>query len=234
VAAESIRITIPERELPGLRAIAHTDILLLERLAEALPQEPPTVDPDPLARAVAARTGVDAAVVERVVPALWRLALVQRRFEVAPDDFLRTLSARLSELGPERWSANDAEAWAQRQNAISRMLVSDGPLATGAKAADLLMEQQLVFCTARILSDLRPVFNEAAEALQGFLPFHTLAVTYHEGGETKTIYFAMDASDLKRLARQIDRAQRKERILRDDLQASGRRTIQTEPDKDGG
>ena len=232
MASRPIRFPIPDTEIPGLKALAHTAEEVLQKIADALAAGKPTLEPGALAETIAGRGDLDPSVVRRVVPSLWKLALVRRRFDASVDAFLQMLGAGLKEAGPDRWNDSDAEAWSARLALVERILAPEGPLALGAKAAELLLEQHLVFCNARILTDVRPVFDERAETIQWFLPFHTLAVTCHEGGDTKTIHIAMDFNDLSELGDQVKRAQQKERLLRSDLDKAGLMVIQTgsEPD----
>lgn len=170
----------------------------------------PTLDVETLLGSVAERTGLESSVVAPVVFLLWRLAIVQRRLELSTEPFLRVLSASLREMGGDRWSDQDAQLWAQRQEHILRLLAPEGPLASGAKAAELLLEQQLVFCRARTLTDIRPVFDDRAERIQGLLPFHTLALTCYEGGETREIHIALDSTDVTELRHQLERGEERE------------------------
>jgi len=232
MATRPIRLSVPETELPGLRALAHASVDVLEKLADALALEKPSLEPGALARAVAERSRLDPSAVEEVVLPLWRLALVQRRFELGADELLKEIGSGLREIGAERWTEDDAKAWSGREELIKRILAPDGTMASAAKARELLFAQQFFFCDARILTDVRPMFDERAEDLRAFVPFHTLALTYHEGEEVKTIHIAMDLAGLLRLAEVVKRAQQKESLLRTDLEKSGISVVRREVEPD--
>ncbi len=74
---------------------------------------------------------------------------------------------------------------------------------------------------------MRPVFDEKAEVVQGFLPFHTLVISYYEGGESRTFYVAMDANDVTALRELLSRAERKEGVLLRHLASAGLSMIET-------
>jgi len=232
VASEIARFTVPDSELPNLKLLAHAKIEDLQAIEKALGEKKPTLDTEALSRSVAERSGLDLAQVGSIISVLWRLALIQRRLDLNTDAFLSGLSTNLSEKGSERWSTEDAKCWNDRQEYVARLISPDGTLAYGAKAAELLLDQQFLFCRARVLTDVRPVFDEGAECVQGFLPFHTLSVTYHEGGETREMHLAMDFNDIVRLRNQLLRAERKERLVRQDLTDKGLLVIQTGSESD--
>lgn len=85
-----------------------------------------------------------------------------------------------------------------------------------AKAHDLKTDDERTFCSARILTDLRPVFgNEIEAGPRGFVVVHLLKLGYHQGSkEHKEFYLSLDADDLETLRKTIDRAEAKAKSLR--------------------
>lgn len=84
-----------------------------------------------------------------------------------------------------------------------------------AKALQVAGDHQRLFCSARILSDLRPVFSDALE-VSGSVIIHQLKVAYHEHGleeGTGEIYMSVDRRDLLRLKATVDRALQKHEKL---------------------
>ena len=233
MASESARFSVPDSELPNLKLLAHARVKDLEALEGALQGAVPALDVEALSRSLADSTGLEATTIEPVVSLLSRFALVQLALELATGTFLDALAANLRDEKSDQWTEKDAECWARRKGRIARLLAADGAIACGAKATQLLLEQQLVFCKARILTDVRPVFDEQAQRVCGFLPFHTLALTCHEGTTMREMHIAMDFDALDRLGDHLDRAKRKERLIRENLAERGLRVIQTESDSDG-
>jgi hypothetical protein len=221
VAAPSGGLSVPDGELPYLRALAQAAVEHLEAVETAAGVERLSVEPEALCRSIAERTGLELATVTPVVLALVRLALVQRTFQLGTDVFLESVTRTLSQSRGDKWTSHDAESWVERLPNIKRLLSPEGAIAYTAKAGQLLSDQHLVFCKARILTDVRPVFDENANVVQGFIPFHILAMTWHEGAETRTVYVSMDSSDLALLRDQLDRAERKEKVLRTSLTQAG-------------
>ncbi len=84
-----------------------------------------------------------------------------------------------------------------------------------AKAVDVLTEHEHVFGSARILTDCRPVFGRKVDSdLTATVIFHMLQIHYHQNGEHKEIYFALDQSDLIQLKEVIQRAEEKVKTIK--------------------
>jgi hypothetical protein len=215
---------VPDRELPTLRRLARADVAQLQALETALKDQMPTLGVRALARSVADRAGLP---LGPLVSVLSHLTLVRRTTQLGVGEFLEALTARLTEKSADEWSSDDAAGWDERKECIARLLDPDGPIGFAAKAMELLHEHQRVLCQARVLADARPIFDDKAESVQAFLPFHTLALTYHEGEETRDIHLAMDSDDIKRLRDHLDRALRKEKLLRQSLGKTGVIIIET-------
>lgn len=95
-------------------------------------------------------------------------------------------------------------------------LLSVKPLNVSAKAIDLQTEDERVFCDARILTDLRPVFgSDSAATPEGLTIVHILKLGYDQGGERhRDFYVALNADDLQTLRKVIDRAEAKAKSLK--------------------
>jgi len=229
VAPRPTKVSVPKSEVPSLKLLAHADRDILEAIERSLNKRQPSLDIAAVGRSLAGETGLDESTVVPIIGILWRLAFVRRERDLETEIFLDALAVGLQELGDALWTTADAEAWRERQDYIARLLSAEGPIGIAAKAGELLFEQQLVFCTARTLTDVRPVFDESAEHIQVFLPFHTLAITCHEAGEKQHIHFhiAMDFGDIVRLKKQLERAEKKEKLVREQLTKAGLAVIET-------
>lgn len=83
-----------------------------------------------------------------------------------------------------------------------------------SKAVDLIQEQERVLRAARIMTDLRPVFDlGATKPPESFVLFHTLKLIYSEDRTTKEFYLALDSTDLELLHDDISRALQKKEHL---------------------
>ena len=90
-----------------------------------------------------------------------------------------------------------------------------------SKAIRLQRDGERIYCDARIISDIRPVFGDDIEkGPASAVITHTLKLTYHEMGEHKEFFIVLDEQDLISLQETIDRAQSKNATLSDLLKSA--------------
>jgi hypothetical protein len=85
-----------------------------------------------------------------------------------------------------------------------------------SKAYDLQTDDERTFCDARILTDLRPIFDTPVTAgSKGAVIVHLLKLGYHESNKRhQKFYVSLDSKDLKELRKVIDRAEEKAATLK--------------------
>jgi hypothetical protein len=84
-----------------------------------------------------------------------------------------------------------------------------------SKATRLQLDGERLYCESKILSDIRPVFDDDPEVDPiGAVITHTLKLGYHIGREHKEFHIVLDADDLESLKSVIDRAYAKNQTLR--------------------
>lgn len=207
--------------LPDLEVLAQ-DPKLIADIASALADTKPSLAYADLAQAVSEKTGRADSAVAPVVRILRRLALSQLPKEMSAESFVNALTDDLT--GPDApWSSDYQEQWKDVAPNLIRALSPGSAMYLSAKAYDLLFEQSLAVCSARIITDMRPVFDDTADTMEAILPFHTLVLKCHEGGKEghRNIYVALDATDLEDLGEQVERAKRKEQLVKKKLASDG-------------
>jgi hypothetical protein len=93
-------------------------------------------------------------------------------------------------------------------------LLPIGKLSRLAKAYDLGSSYERQFHLSRVLTDIRPLFDdEVSVPPPGALIVHQLELRGFVNGELRTSYWVMNGRDLDRLKEQIERAQGKSQAL---------------------
>jgi hypothetical protein len=93
-------------------------------------------------------------------------------------------------------------------------LLSVRPLSMISKARGIHADHENTFCTVRILTDLRPVFDvDVREDPVGFVIAHILKLGYHHSGNHTTLHIAMDKVDIDTLLLALQRAKAKAATL---------------------
>lgn len=194
-------LDIPEKDRPGIvliRDLPEKSFAELLVELERSPEDVPSID--------GVRTE-DAALMFRSLKTMYRVRLYA---DVPVDVFVGDALDSLLEYGSI--TASDVKNLGERLN---RVLDIDS-FSLASKASLLQLEHEHRYCTARMLTDIRPVFGaNPAEAPQAMMINHVLRITYHQDEETtKEIYFALRRHDLTELRGLIDRAEIKEQNLR--------------------
>jgi hypothetical protein len=95
-----------------------------------------------------------------------------------------------------------------------RDLLSVRPLSMIAKARRIHTDHERTFCTVRVLTDMRPVFDaDVKEEPVGFVLVHLLKIGYHHAGRHTNLHIAMDKVDIDNLMSALQRAKDKATTL---------------------
>ena len=125
----------------------------------------------------------------------------------------------------------------ERETLVNRLvpLLEIPGLQANAKAEGLAGEYDRVFHTARILTDVRPIFgSDIAEDLLGVLVMHQLRIDSHTNLGDQDYYFALTTDDLTDLRDTIDRALGKSKAIDQWLQLSGSQRYEISPSDEEG
>jgi hypothetical protein len=99
--------------------------------------------------------------------------------------------------------AKEPQVLAQRVHALLEL---ESVITTG-RAIDLLTEHEHLFHSARVLTDIRPVFSDdPKEPPSGALVIESLKVEYFDEGSTRSLYLALSTAELRNLRDTVDRA----------------------------
>ena len=124
--------------------------------------------------------------------------------DVTVDNFVKDLI-----VAAKRMQVEDQQPM-QVVNSNLTELLSVRPLSMLSKARGIHVDHENIFCAARILTDMRPVFDtDVSDPPVGCVIAHILKLGYHHSGEHKSIYIAMDKRDIDSLITALERAKDK-------------------------
>jgi hypothetical protein len=122
----------------------------------------------------------------------------------------------------ESYSFSNPKA-TERDNAVlksnlSLLLSGSGfnSIRVTSKANDIIVANKNNFKTARVLSDIRLVFDEKLDSdKKTAVVVHNLKLDYYKDAKPRSFYISLDLSDLKLIRNVIERAIEKDRIIRE-------------------
>jgi hypothetical protein len=194
-----MKLEIPSEERDVLRRWLVEDEPRMKHVLAALAQAQPALARATLAKEVARHTGLDETLAGQLVRALINLSatvwgLAEEDRDKAADIIFQTLQP----AGGDR-TTFDAH--------LAQVLELPALEITG-KAAGVLGDSPQLFCAARTLSEIRPVFRERGLEPNAAVIVHQLKLAYHDGPDSdrKELFITMDKEDLTTLRSVIDRA----------------------------
>jgi hypothetical protein len=206
-------INIPERYAGGFAKIKSLLTPEVERVALALDQASIGTRKE-LARLIAPVLPKSAPEdVKAIVETLQSLYSVRTSMDLSVDQFVESLGSAIKQSEDADIKLSDASEISRVKHTL-RTLLSVRSLTLKSKAQDLLREHANTFCDARIVTDLRPVFDfDIAAGPAGVVVTHTLKVEYHDRGDHTDIRIAIDKDDIETLISVLLRAQEKAEAL---------------------
>lgn len=219
------KLRIPSRHAPALAKFLTLPPEETAMLLKAIREGGPSSDISGLVEIIAGKLSIERGRVGEIIDVLISLQGAREDLGLSVTDFVSTLRSALesSDHGDLKRLTPD---WESFSKTVSAALADDTALAVSAKAADVMTEHAKQFCTARVLTDLRPVFHgEIRKNEPLFVTVHTLKVVYHENGQHLEIFIALDRDDLEQLGKIADRAIQKEDSLKELASDKGLKTL---------
>lgn len=216
-------IGVPLSFRAALATIARLESTQVAKIADSLKDQAIDGSMQRVTNAIQ-RAGVfDEANAESVAEALLSLAL-QRTFRQWKPERISKAVATSDDL-----DLNDSERKCLEKSLT--LLLEPSALTVAAKTADLLTEYEHKFASSRIVTDIRPVWEDDVEARpSGAVLTGSLRIDFFGQREFRTMYFGVTAENLRELRDTADRALGKLTTLQGLLDQSG--LTQLHPDED--
>jgi hypothetical protein len=208
-------LNIPPEERGAITTIQSLSVPLFDQFISAMKAAPPIANPKEMAKRISKQvSGIPLEKLTAVLSTLYTLYYIRDLAGVTPSTFLADLMDGISKSQDLKMTAKDVT---KLRSMFERILDIDS-LNTVSKAARLQRDGERLYCTAKILSDIRPVFGHDANARpSGAVLTHDLRLSYHEGKEHKEFHVVLDSDDLAALAGVLERARSKDKTLREFL-----------------
>jgi len=205
-------LQIPKEAEAGIRAIESLNEEAIEQLVTALSHGPYSADFNEMATAIAPSIkSIPIVQVRKILEALFRLSFLREMASVSFAPFLDDLMEGIYESSPQ-FQESQHDFLKER----FRRLLGIDALALPAKAMRLQRDGERLYCEARILSDIRPVFESDPKARpRGAVIGHNLRICFFDAGGHREFFVLLESADLKALKAVIDRAHAKDVTLRE-------------------
>ena len=172
-----------------------------------------------LRRIFTEQTGADSDSANALARQLIALTHLSRQRDIKVDDILSGLAEGFS----KKWSPAECEAWRVIESPI-RILLNSSAIRAVSKANALAYDYANLFQGARIVTDLRPIFNDAEDDgmdIDGAVVSYTLRLHFDNRSGDQSLSIALDEADILLLKTQCERALKKAAFMRDCMNRTG-------------
>lgn len=194
----------------------------VEELLSVLRDEPPALSHYELAERIYPKVNsIPRDDLVSITRTLFTLYSLRTRAGLSVPDFAYDVLRAMDENGTAELglSGQDRVTFEDR---LVRLLGVDN-IDIGLKANELLIDHEHTIHSARVLTDIRPVFGDDPEdPPKAAVIVHMLKISYHDqNNEVKEFFVALDTGDVDRLVGTLERADAKAKSLRESLNGTG-------------
>ena len=209
------KFRIPQEHLADLEQIRSLGPNTLSDLAARLE----TLSPLPLTltslrKSLSATIEDDSATIALARQLIALNQLIRQR-DMTVDEVLASLADGIRRTN--NWTPEAKGQWADIEPQL-RVLLNSDAIRTVSKASDLAYDHANLFQGARIVTDVRPVFNDLLGenmGIDGAVVSYTLRLHYDNREGDHSVSLALDETDILALKNQCERALEKARFVRD-------------------
>jgi hypothetical protein len=213
----SVSVRLAKSQIDDLIAMCGLGASGLNRVADALDRMKPTIRRSELRRVISEAAG-EAKASEATARALPGLAAAIRKYNISSSDLLESVQSGLIAQNGEKATSF---LWHECRPIIEKML-SAPAVSLYAKARDLAFDFERLYARARVLTDIRPVYDDSRNIIIGADITQTLRLDYFSSeAETKTIALALDILDIEQLKKCCEDALQKSEAARKLIEGTG-------------
>lgn len=207
-----MKLAIPKSQRESFKQLISLPDEKWRSLLQALEAAEPTISAGALAKHVSPEVDLGADQLRQVIVAAGSLYMTRDQRGVKVEEFAEAVVEEAVQEGLV--DRGDSAATSKLRERISQLLSLDHSLGVSAKATQLLFRHKNPLLTARIFTDIRPVFTGDDPTPRAAVVVHTLELVTSTDGRELSHYIALDSTDLKTLKRVVDRAIHKEASLK--------------------
>lgn len=214
------KIRVPTQRRNGLVLLARIGDKSVNELIDRLSQYPLCVfDPELTSELLQGLKSLDydeaLEITDAIVTMFPALALTNN----GVDDFANKIASVMNIGVPAENHLSEKEL--KKLNTRLLKLLCLKNLAMSSKAASVYFENERNLGSARVITDIRPVFDQITDEIGGALVLHTLKIEYLKEGEPREFFVALDDVDLDDLLEKLNRAKRKSSEAKKLLKSTG-------------
>ena len=208
------RIKIPDLALPGFEAIAQLNEEQSQKFSQFLNSLPVGSKMEDINNYLFSELNVtdSRSIVQTLVS-------FRELLEADNVDFEELSSSLVNSYKETKNEGREEEAYFLKRN-LQLIFSNSKNLKLTLKAKQLSTEDSFIYSDSKIITDIRLVFNDEIEdEKRNAIVIHKLHLEYYQNKEIQDIFLTLDLSELKKLKDNIDRAIKKEDVIKKDYES---------------
>jgi hypothetical protein len=207
------RARIPKQHQNGLAKVLAMPEDVFQRLINALKRSPFSLSfRDNLTRAVASVDEISPKDAKSIAEALRSIYIARANTGLSEGKFVDEVVKAINESSSDELLKIADSSETNKERLI--LIFGIEPLLLVAKAGTVMVDHDKTFHDVRVLTDIRPVFDETPNSTKAMMIVHNLKIHYHQGEQHRDLYVALDAQDVQKFIDTLERAKKKAEILK--------------------
>lgn len=214
-------ITIPEGAYPAIQKLAHLGAEEFDSFLNALARAKPAATPSLFEQHVAEHAPqINSSTIRLIVSELFSMSSAFEELTLSNEEMAQSIAEAAFDEQTEEFPITEADRNILTDR-LAKLFLLKPSLGLTSKALGLLTDAEHLFYAARILTDVRPIFNEEGETVEAAVILHNLVLHYGENDDHKDFCITLDTNDIKTLREVLDRADNKAKALESLMKRSG-------------
>jgi hypothetical protein len=203
-------ITVPEESYEGLGILADLGREGVTELSKELSAQPLTLDFDSVVARLAEVLDVPKPSMEALLSsALVPLNQICNRSGLNSEEFVSALNVSIRDQASSVWLDRYASQWDEVAAHLGPLFAPGRFLRAASKAIELLYERSALLLDFRLLTELRPLYDDDAARVEALILTNTLVIEYQQGNTEHSLHLSIDYDDLYLMREQLDRVLKK-------------------------
>jgi mRNA-degrading endonuclease YafQ of YafQ-DinJ toxin-antitoxin module len=207
-------LAIPKEHERGIVVIKHLSDSDLSQISETFEKLiPPIKSSDVVSALQPILSALSKEDIENLIDTVYSLYFLRSDSDVSLQQFLADLMEAIKESDNKEIRTTNAADLSKLESSFKSLLTVRS-LSTLTKAHDLRGDFANIFWDAKMISDIRPVWDEDVKVPpEGVVITHTLKLKYGDIESAKELYLSMNENDIELLISVLVRAQQKRATL---------------------
>ncbi len=202
---------VPEQYINGLEKLATLDDKVIKNILQSVETSKPTFDLQEVASYTENQHGIDTNEVAEILRFVFSLYSYIRDEDISSDTIVNDICDNLKEDSQAKLSIEHISKLKAR---LLNFLSLSSFFEVIYQAATLLPEHENILAEARLLTDVRPVFNlKTTSEISGALISHVLRLKYENINGSQEVFLSLSSSNIEQLIEELQESLTKESTL---------------------